>query len=234
VNQFNDRSLRVANLFLWVFFGGIIATIVAFAIGLLTSDSTKLGNTGDFVSGVSGLFGAVIGAFAIWMYVHHERSSVRDAARAWQAKLRVEEALLMWDAMVRMEAFEARQLHGSRAHEMMNSLPQSKLKWVGPALERIRVEMERGFEVGLYRALASSTTATAEGCTVEQHYAYLYCTIVHDLQSKEPGLHMYNLVPDLYWGMTALTEQDILANLARPIRPEFLHDPRRAAAADRA
>ena len=216
---------NIERVFLVSFGVGFLAAIVAFIWVLRASDSTTLGNAGDLVSGVTGVFGVLVGSFAIVMYVRAEDARTKVAARTWEAKLRLEEAIHGFDSLLKIELRNLDHIHGSASfHNVLQSTRVKDLYFVGPALERLDQALEAGLVSGLYRAL-SLPVAQLDTYSISAELLVFAAHVKRDLRDERVGIGTSYFVsmPRIYRGLLNVTERQITAGLAHalPHGPEL-------------
>ena len=206
--------------FLITFAVGLLLSIAALIWSLNSADSTPLGNTGDFVGGVTGIFGILIGAFAILTYVKAEDSGTKVAARAWASKLRLEEALHMFTVLIRSDLLLLKDQadETESIHEKVVRTPVADLYFVGPGLVQLQRALDDALVSGLYRALANPS-ARIDKYDLSAELVLFAGHVRRHLQDKRVGLsaNYFENLPRIYQGLLKIDESMIRAGLDSPL-----------------
>ena len=218
--EFAMRQKYYEHGFLITFAVGLLLSIAAFIWSLNSADSTPLGSTGDFVGGVTGIFGILIGAFAILTYVKAEDSGTKVAAQAWASKLRLEEALHMFAVLITcdLELLKNQADETESLPEKVGRTPVADLYFVGPGLVQLRRALDDALVSGLYRALANPS-ARIDKYDLSAELVLLAGHVRRDLQDERVGLgvNYFETLPRVYQGLLKIDESMIRAGLDSPL-----------------
>ncbi len=197
----------------------IVGTIVT-ALALVLADSSgsnRLAIAGTFASGVASFFGlAGVSSALIANYVSQNKET-RDAEEAWTAKLRLEEALTTYVALVAEGVRTYRELHPEdRSFSKVGFSPliQGGLRQLADALASAR-------KAGLIRILSLvSQEQNRSKADLEEKYdlgvtlAVIEAHVVNDIATRNPGVGQATLLEahDLLKALSNL-EYDSMASM---------------------
>lgn len=168
------RTDTLNYVILGLFVLGLLAAVAGFAVALFVTPKPwpvhDLGNAGDFVSGLTAIFGMMLASFAILVYVRAESARTKAAGQVWQAKLRLEDALHTFIVLLKTE------VDSSGA----DSITTNSVLF-GHGLHVLEDALAEARRAGLYRVLASTSMQRGDQYNIAYEFACLEAHVSHDI-----------------------------------------------------
>ena len=206
-------------IILLLFVLGLIAAAAGFAVALSTDAAAKLANAGSFVSGLTAIFGMMTACMAILIYVRAENVKTKAAAAAWQAKLRLEDAIHSYLTLLRWEMVDS----------PLSSVDMDGL-YMDYGLRCLEEAFAEARRAGLYRVLTLVPNRNDDECGDGETFARVEAIVQHDLRAEErdDGEAYLLMLPDFWERLAGIDEDDLRKVLSTALDDDPIEAAREA------